>query len=60
MFYLGVGWVWLTALKWKVVSAQNWLRGYRFGPVQRFRCCGHTTPYHSTSCVMWGIEGPLP
>lgn len=31
-------------------SLQNRLRGYRFGPVQRYRCCGHTTPFHYAEC----------
>lgn len=37
-------------LKWW--SARNWLRGYRFAPVQRFRCCDHTTPHHYPSCEL--------
>ena len=33
-------------------SLRNWLKGYQFRPVQRFRCCGHTTPYaHATTCT---------
>jgi len=28
----------------------NWRKGYKFGPVQRFRCCDHTTPYHYPTC----------
>lgn len=31
-------------------SLVNWLQGYKFGPVQRHRCCGHTTPTHSLGC----------
>lgn len=39
-------------LRHRLWSLQNWLRGYRFGPVQRFRCCGHTTPYaHNADCT---------
>jgi hypothetical protein len=32
-------------------SLQNWLKGYKFGWVQRYRCCDHTTPYHYRTCV---------
>lgn len=32
-------------------SLRNWIKGYKFGPVQRFRCCDHTTPYHYPSCA---------
>lgn len=31
-------------------SLTNWLKGYKFGPVQRFRCCDHTTPFHYNGC----------
>jgi hypothetical protein len=31
-------------------SAVNYRHGYVYGPVQRFRCCGHTTPFHSARC----------
>ncbi len=27
-------------------SAANWLEGYQYRPVQRHRCCEHTTPEH--------------
>lgn len=29
----------------------NWLKGYKFSPVGRFRCCDHTTPYHYQWCA---------
>ena len=28
----------------------NWFKGYKFGAVQRFRCCDHTTPFHYADC----------
>jgi hypothetical protein len=31
-------------------ATRNRLMGYRFGPVRRFRCCDHTTPYHYRWC----------
>ena len=31
-------------------ALQNWLRGYKFGAVQRHRCCDHTTPAHYADC----------
>jgi hypothetical protein len=40
-------WVW---------SAQNYAKGYAWGPVQRWRCCGHTTPGHNPDCLMWGTN----
>lgn len=43
----------MLRLKIKILwwSWQNWRKGYQFGPVQRFRCCGHTTPYaHTLDC----------
>lgn len=42
-----VGLVRLRFMRW---SIENWRRGYKFGPVQRFRCCDHTTPYHYANC----------
>lgn len=32
-------------------SLVNWLQGYKFGPVQRHRCCDHTTPSHYATCA---------
>jgi hypothetical protein len=43
-----------TRLRHFVWSAQNYIEGYAWGPVQRWRCCGHTTPYHSPGCVSPG------
>jgi hypothetical protein len=40
----------MLALKLRWWSLQNWFKGYKFGPVQRFRCCDHTTPFHYQSC----------
>ena len=40
--------IWKVRLHWW--SARNWLKGYKFGPVQRHRCCDHTTPYHYPGC----------
>lgn len=37
-------------LKFKGYSLRNWLKGYQFRPVQRFRCCAHTTPHHYPTC----------
>lgn len=37
-------------LKFKGYSLRNWLKGYQFRPVQRHRCCAHTTPAHDTDC----------
>lgn len=31
-------------------SFLNWRKGYQFRPIQRFRCCEHTTPYHYRWC----------
>jgi len=31
-------------------SVTNWFKGYKYGPVRRFRCCDHTTPYHYAGC----------
>lgn len=31
-------------------SFLNWLKGYKFAAVQRYRCCDHTTPSHSRWC----------
>jgi hypothetical protein len=39
-------------------SFQNWLRGYAFRPIQRHRCCHHTTPSHSTWCTGQGLRRP--
>lgn len=37
-------------------SLCNWIKGYQFRPVQRFRCCGHTTPYaHAPNCTYNGL-----
>ena len=41
----------LHKAKWKVWSWQNWRKGYKFGPIQRFRCCDHTTPFHYGWCA---------
>jgi hypothetical protein len=37
-----------TRIKYFAWSVENWLKGYKFGPIQRCRC-GHTTPcpFHS-------------
>lgn len=32
-------------------SFLNWIKGYKWCAVQRFRCCDHTTPYHSAWCT---------
>ena len=40
----------LAKLRWKWWSVQNWRKGYKFGPIQRFRCCDHTTPVHYQAC----------
>ena len=37
-------WWWTRKVKFRLWSAQNWLKGYKFGPIQRHRCCQHTTP----------------
>lgn len=37
-------------LKLRVYSLDNWRKGYMFSPIQRFRCCGHTTPFHDIHC----------
>lgn len=43
-----------VSLRWRLRklywSAGNRLHGYKFGPVRRFRCCEHTTPYHAAQC----------
>ena len=39
-----------TRLQFKWWSLQNWRKGFKFGPVQRFRCCDHTTPVHYPTC----------
>lgn len=31
-------------------SLRNWRQGYKYGPVQRFRCCDHTTSFHYPTC----------
>jgi len=36
--------------EWKLWSVQNRIKGYKFGPIQRFRCCDHTTPFHYAWC----------
>lgn len=41
-------------LKYRWWSLQNWLHGYQFRPVQRFRCCEHTTPHHYSWCHTQG------
>lgn len=41
-----------TRLKWKRWSWQNWRKGYMFRPIQRFRCCEHTTPFHYEWCEL--------
>ena len=41
----------MARLRWKAWSVQNWLKGYKFGPIQRFRCCDHTTPVHYRNCL---------
>lgn len=39
-------------------SLRNWLKGFAFGPVQRCRACGHTSPYHYPTCktIQWKTE----
>lgn len=37
-------------------SVENWLKGFKYGPVQRCRVCDHTTPYHYESCVAGRVE----
>lgn len=37
-------------VKLRLWSIQNWRKGYKYGPVQRFRCCDHTTPFHYRDC----------
>jgi hypothetical protein len=52
----GLFWLWRFFYRRKVWvkfrwwSLENWRKGYKFGPVQRFRCCDHTTPHHYPSC----------
>lgn len=43
-----------TKLWFKRWSVENWLKGYKFGPVQRHRCCAHTTPHHYQWCDFGG------
>ncbi len=43
-------WWWLRKVVLRAWSAQNWRKGYKFGWVQRFRCCDHTTPCHYGWC----------
>ena len=43
-------WWWMRKVKYRLWSAQNWLKGYKFGPIQRHRCCQHTTPSHYEWC----------
>ena len=43
-------WWWTRKVKFRLWSAQNWLKGYKFGPIQRHRCCRHTTPLHYERC----------
>ena len=31
-------------------SLENWLKGYKWGPISRCRTCDHTTPYHYPTC----------
>lgn len=40
----------MTSLTLRWWSLSNWLKGYQFRPIQRFRCCNHTTPYHYRWC----------
>jgi hypothetical protein len=46
----------LVRLKFKWWSLRNWRAGYMFRPVQRHRCCEHTTPYHGAAC--WAAAAP--
>lgn len=41
---------WNKHVKLRLWSVRNWCKGYKYGPVQRFRCCGHTTPFHYQAC----------
>lgn len=51
------GYPWGARLRHILWSAQNYAKGYAWGPVQRWRCCGHTTPHHSPACTMWRADG---
>lgn len=37
-------------LRQKWWAVENWLHGYKFGPIRRHRCCDHTTPSHYAWC----------
>ena len=41
----------MSRLRRRWWSLRNRVRGYKYGPIQRFRCCDHTTPYHYRGCV---------
>lgn len=47
-----------TKIRWKVIAVGNWVNGYAFSPVRRYRCCGHTTPHHNPGCRN-GLTAPL-
>lgn len=37
-------------LRFWLAGARNYAMGYAWSPVQRHRCCGHTTPFHAGDC----------
>lgn len=41
----------LCRVKFAAWSIDNWVKGYQFRPVKRFRCCSHTWPYHARGCA---------
>lgn len=40
----------LARIKHRRWAWENWRKGFKFGPVQRWRCCDHTTPHHGQEC----------
>lgn len=48
-------WLVIKHVKFRWWSFRNWRKGYKYDCVQRFRCCDHTTPFHSWTCPERGI-----
>jgi hypothetical protein len=50
----------MRRFKWWLRSVDNYRRGFAYGPVRRYRCCGHTTPFHTPDCPATAAEEKEP
>lgn len=42
--------LWQRKVVWRWWSLENRCKGFKYGPIQRHRCCDHTTPSHYAWC----------